>query len=55
MFGEVFSASIIILTCVAKVIAGKELLWYVILSQWTCLYKLSRNDFSWHSIIRALK
>ena len=27
--------------------AGIELPWYVILSQWTGFYKLGRNGFSW--------
>ena len=54
MFGEVFSASVIILACIATVVAGIELLWYVILSQWICRYKLSCNDSSLCSIERAL-
>ena len=29
--------------------AGIELPWNVILSQWNDLYKLERNGFSWHS------
>ena len=32
-----------------KVMAGIELPWNVILSQWTGFYKLGRNGFSWHS------
>ena len=30
--------------------AGIELPWNVILSQWTGFHKLGRNGFSWHSI-----
>ena len=47
------SMPIIIQVCVARVWAGIMLLWNLILSQWTGLYKLGCNGFSWHSIQKS--